>query len=94
MSTGDTPSHRAAKYPSFAQMSVRLITNRQTIERAANAAAVATDVAEFETALDAAAADACPTRQVAFLIQAVDLYRGPLLPGHYVDLFIREQQRW
>jgi DNA-binding SARP family transcriptional activator len=57
-----------------------------------DAAAITTDVAEFETALKAAAG-ATAAERGTFLTAAVESYGGELLPGHYDDWIIPEQQR-
>jgi DNA-binding SARP family transcriptional activator/transposase-like protein len=58
-----------------------------------NPAAVMTDVAEFEAALQAAAQSTDPSGQVLLLRQAVGLYRGELLPGYYEDSVIADRER-
>jgi predicted ATPase/DNA-binding SARP family transcriptional activator len=56
-----------------------------------NPALLTTDVALFEHAIqDAAEAESRP-EQIAHLARAVDLYRGPLLPGYY-ESWIPPQQ--
>ena len=57
-----------------------------------NPAAVSTDVAEFESALKAAAAGP-PESATLALTRAVEVYGGELLPGHYDDWISPEQQR-
>jgi DNA-binding SARP family transcriptional activator len=81
-------SRRGAGAPSAAI----LVTDRSSVRL--DPASVVTDVAEFEAALGAAAAATHPTEQVELLVRAVDLYRGPLLPGYYEEWVLREQQRW
>ena len=58
-----------------------------------NPAAVTTDVAEFEAALQASARASSATERAQFLTQAVALYVGPLLPGHYEEWITGEQER-
>ena len=58
-----------------------------------NPDAVTTDVAEFETALRAAGAAASGTERAQHLARGAELYRGLLLPGHYEDWVIAEQNR-
>lgn len=58
-----------------------------------NPALVATDVAEFEAALESAASAASHLERSQFLTTAVELYRGPLLPGYYADWLRPEQER-
>ena len=57
-----------------------------------NPATVTTDVAEFRAALVAAAAASSSTDRAQGLEEAVSLYRGPLLPGHYEDWVLVEQR--
>jgi DNA-binding SARP family transcriptional activator len=57
-----------------------------------NPETVRTDIAGFETALRAAAA-APGAAQLRHLTAAVELYGGELLPGHYEDWIVPEQQR-
>ncbi len=58
-----------------------------------NPAVVTTDVAEFEAALQSADRAGSETERTQFLVHAVDLYRGPLLPGYYQDWIVAEQRR-
>jgi DNA-binding SARP family transcriptional activator len=58
-----------------------------------NGALVRTDVAEFETALKAAAAPGREAERGDLLAHAVELYRGELLPGCYEEWVLPEQQR-
>lgn len=58
-----------------------------------NPAAVVTDAAEFEAALRAAGAASAPEEQMRWSRQAVDLYRGELLPGFYEDWALAERAR-
>lgn len=58
-----------------------------------NPGAVVTDLAEFEAALSAARhVPAGPARE-QHLTRAVEIYRGPLLPGYYDEWVIAEQRR-
>jgi DNA-binding SARP family transcriptional activator len=52
-----------------------------------------TDVARFEAILQAASRAGGPTERVRSLVEAVELYRGPLLPGYYEEWIIPERQR-
>jgi class 3 adenylate cyclase len=65
--------------------------NRFSIEL--NREAVRTDVAEFERALAEAGRARSDTMRVDRLTAALELYSGPLLPGHYQDWVIAEQDR-
>jgi predicted ATPase/DNA-binding SARP family transcriptional activator/class 3 adenylate cyclase len=58
-----------------------------------NPAVVVTDVAEFEAALQSAASASSHLEQAQFLTTAIELYRGPLLPGYYADWLPPEQER-
>jgi predicted ATPase/DNA-binding SARP family transcriptional activator len=66
--------------PSGAAAGTVLMADRKRVQL--NPDAVTTDVAAFESALQAAETASDPER-VSLLAQAVDLYRGVLLPGHY-----------
>ncbi len=76
--------------PDFDAESILLATRTEVSLNSAN---VLTDVGEYEDALDAAARAESPTDRVAHLSRAVDLYRGELLPGFYLDPFTWERQR-
>src|SRR4051794_23326022 len=54
---------------------------------------VTTDVEEFHAALADAAEAQSDTRRVRLLTDAVDLYRGELLPGYYEEWIVPERQR-
>jgi predicted ATPase/DNA-binding SARP family transcriptional activator len=54
---------------------------------------VITDVAEFETALQAAAGSGDRAGRADHLGRAVDLYHGPLLPG-YCDDWVLQERGW
>lgn len=58
-----------------------------------NPAAIVTDVAEFEAALDAAERAQSSTEREQFFVRAVQHYRGPLLPGYYEEWISPEQER-
>ncbi|HLV80819.1 MAG TPA: tetratricopeptide repeat protein, partial [Chthonomonadaceae bacterium] len=58
-----------------------------------NPEAYTTDVVEFEEAIQAAGQEEDNTRQAALLTQAIDLYRGELLPGYYGDWALAERER-
>src|SRR5207302_5924141 len=66
-----------------------LLTDRLSV--GLNAATVATDTADFEAALSPREGD--ESDNAARLRQAVELYRGPLLPGFYDDWIVPERQR-
>lgn len=55
--------------------------------------AFTTDVQDFEAALKAASHAVSETERVVSLQQAIDLYRGELLPGYYEDWVLTEQRR-
>ncbi len=58
-----------------------------------NPAAITTGVADFEAARRAAAQAGSAAERVQALTRAAELYRGPLLPGHYEEWALSEQQR-
>ncbi len=58
-----------------------------------NPLAVATDVADLEAAVRAAAGDVRAAERVRCLAAAVALYRGPLLPGYYEEWILPEASR-
>lgn len=58
-----------------------------------NPGAVTTDVQEFEQYLQEAAKASSSTERTQRLIQAVELYKGVLLPGFYEDWIIPQQAR-
>jgi predicted ATPase/DNA-binding SARP family transcriptional activator len=58
-----------------------------------NPAVIATDVGEFEALLRAAGRAGSGIAREQRLKDAVELYRGPLLPGHYAEWIPPEQQR-
>ena len=58
-----------------------------------NPAAVTTDVAEFETALQSVSRAKSSTERIQHLADAVTRYRGALLPGQYENWILLEQQR-
>jgi DNA-binding SARP family transcriptional activator len=70
---------------------VVFVADRYTV--GLNPAWVTTDVADFETALQAAAEQREDASRAALLARAVELYRGDLLPGYYEDWIFPEQQR-
>ncbi|MCW3052723.1 MAG: DNA-binding transcriptional activator of the family [Chthonomonadales bacterium] len=67
-----------------------LVAERATI--CLNPLAVCVDVAEFEEALRTAA-QTPPQERMEWLARAVELYRGPLLPGYYEDWVLPERDR-
>jgi DNA-binding SARP family transcriptional activator len=73
-----------------ASMGGVIVANGDTVQL--DPLAVSTDVAEFEAALDAAARAAGGTERAHWLTQAVELYRGELLPG-YVEAWVLEQRQ-
>ncbi|MCC6444354.1 MAG: AAA family ATPase [Armatimonadetes bacterium] len=68
-----------------------LVTDRFLV--GLNPAVIATDVADFEAALESAGREADPSRQTERWIRAVDLYRGNFLEGYYDDWVLSEQRR-
>ena len=69
-----------------------LLTDRMSIRL--DAGLVTTDVAEFEQAVRAAAGHPTdPPARAEHLLEAVRLYRGELLPGHYDDWIPAERSR-
>src|SRR5262249_45678689 len=68
-----------------------IVANRDTVQL--DPTAVSTDVAEFEAALETATQAAGSAEQAHWLIQALELYRGELLPG-YFEAWVLEQRRW
>ena len=59
-----------------------------------NAATTTTDVMEFDGCLQRAETADNPDAQLDALIQAVALYKGPLLPGLYDEWALFEQERY
>lgn len=68
-----------------------LIADRANIRL--NSAVVETDTALFETLLAEAERSREPEEKRHKLTQAIQLYRGPLLPGFYEDWVLRERDR-
>ena len=58
-----------------------------------NSDAVGTDVGEFEAALAAAQTARDDPEGTQSLVEAVEAYHGPLLPGYYQDWILPEQDR-
>jgi predicted ATPase/DNA-binding SARP family transcriptional activator len=58
-----------------------------------DSSAIVTDVAEFEAALNRAEQPENAANRETHLAYAADLYRGPLLPGHYDDWVRDERER-
>ena len=58
-----------------------------------NPDACMTDVAEFEAALQAVGQTQDDAEQASLLTQAIDLYVGELLPGHYTEWVLTERER-
>src|SRR5579871_6596455 len=76
--------------PPFAQDDL-LLSTRQTI--GLDPALVSTDVQDFKQALSRATAATDPAERQRYLAQAVNLYKGDLLPGFYQDCFLTERNR-
>ena len=68
-----------------------LLADRTTV--CLHTGAIETDVAAFETALQTAAQASTEEDRRACLTRAVALYQGPLLPGHYEEWVLTEQER-
>lgn len=68
-----------------------LIADRRSIRL--NPQVISTDVSAFEAAARAAAEIEGDAERASALKQAVDLYRGPFLPGFYDDWAIMERER-
>ncbi len=68
-----------------------LIADRFTVQL--NPRTVTTDVAEFEAKLASAARAASTTERTQLLVEAVDIYRGELLPGYYEGWIAPEKER-
>jgi DNA-binding SARP family transcriptional activator len=58
-----------------------------------NPVACTTDVTAFETTLQVAARTSSGTKRVQRLMEAVELYRGELLPGYFEEWILPERQR-
>jgi DNA-binding SARP family transcriptional activator len=69
--------------------SVVLVTDQAPVQL--NPELVTTDVAEFNAALDAAARAINGDEKTEWLVQAVELYRGELLPGYFDDWVLQER---
>lgn len=68
-----------------------LQTDRVSVQLNENA--VTTDVGGFEALLRSAEQASSEVERIQLLTDAVGLYRGPLLPGHYHDWIFPEQER-
>jgi predicted ATPase/DNA-binding SARP family transcriptional activator/Tfp pilus assembly protein PilF len=68
-----------------------LLADRSSVQL--NPAAITTDVAAFETALQAAARARDARERAQRLTEAVTIYHGELLPGHFDEWVLRERQR-
>ncbi len=68
-----------------------LLADRHTV--CLNPAAISSDIARFEAALVAADRAATDPERILALSDAIALYQGELLPGHYEDWIFPEQQR-
>ncbi|HLK61323.1 MAG TPA: tetratricopeptide repeat protein [Chthonomonadaceae bacterium] len=84
-------SLRAQLEPPGAQANSVLIADRVHLQL--NPHAITTDVADFESMLKEAAQATDPEARIGKLTQAIVLYRGELLPGHYEDWAILERER-
>ena len=71
--------------------SAALLSDRDTI--ALDRTLIETDVRQFTARLESADAAELPLDRARELRAAVDLYRGPLLPGYYQECFVEEQRR-
>jgi predicted ATPase/DNA-binding SARP family transcriptional activator len=58
-----------------------------------NAQAIATDVVDFESVVEAGLSASNRSEQIELLCRATELYRGELLPGYYSDWVLLEQRR-
>src|SRR5262249_11747289 len=58
-----------------------------------NPTAVTTDVAEFESALQATVQATSRAERIQLLVDATELYQDELLPGYYEEWILPEQQR-
>ncbi len=76
--------------PPDAAVGAILVADRASLS--VNPSAVRVDVAEFEEALRTVAS-AAPQERLEGLARAVELYRGPLLPGYYEDWILPERDR-
>jgi predicted ATPase/DNA-binding SARP family transcriptional activator len=68
-----------------------IIADHATVQL--NPAAVETDVAQFEAALQAAARAGNAVQQAQILTEAAELYRGELLPGRFETWVLAERQQ-
>jgi DNA-binding SARP family transcriptional activator/class 3 adenylate cyclase len=68
-----------------------IIADHATVQL--NPAAVETDVAQFEAALQAAGRAGNALQQAQILTEAVELYRGELLPGRFESWVLAERQQ-
>lgn len=78
--------------PPDAPANSMLIADRQAVRL--NPETVETDTGAFESALQRAARAETAAEKVEALSQAVELYRGPLLPGYYEDWVLNARQRF
>jgi DNA-binding SARP family transcriptional activator len=88
---GGQPGDREVGPPDAPTMGSVIVDNCDTVQL--NPAAASTDVAEFEAALETAAQAVGGTERAYWLVQAVELYRGELLPG-YFEAWVLEQRQW
>jgi DNA-binding SARP family transcriptional activator len=88
---GGQPEDREVDPPGAPWMGSVIVANRATVQL--NPTAVSTDVAEFEAALETAGRAAGSAERAHWLIQALELYRGELLPGYFED-WVLEPRRW
>jgi predicted ATPase/DNA-binding SARP family transcriptional activator len=68
-----------------------LVANRASVRL--NPDVCVTDVALFQTALQAAAQTDSAVERAQRLVEAAELYRGELLPGYFDDWILAERQR-
>jgi DNA-binding SARP family transcriptional activator len=88
---GGQPEDHEVGPPDAPSMGGVIVANRDTVQL--NPMAVSTDVAEFEAALETAARAAGRTERAHWLIKALELYRGELLPGYFEDWILEQRQR-
>jgi DNA-binding SARP family transcriptional activator len=68
-----------------------IVANRAAVQL--NTAAITTDVAEFEASLEAASIATSSLVRAQHFEEAVDQYRGELLPGYFEEWVLQERQR-
>jgi predicted ATPase/DNA-binding SARP family transcriptional activator/Tfp pilus assembly protein PilF len=90
MVDGPTPPGRSQPSTLNPQPSTLIVADRFSVRL--NTEAVATDVADFRAALQAASGAGTSTERAQALASAVELYRGELLPGYFEDWILQERQ--